>query len=59
MPDVLSPKPTLHIVMEHREVLELQVLLNRALNCLEPNKWTPFAKELEQHVTQYLDKFKD
>lgn len=52
MPD----EDTLHIKMTRAEARQIQYLLNRALNTLDPKSWPPVAKELETALSNFLDK---
>ena len=46
----------LHIQLDVEEIRQLKFLLNRATNCLEPEKWPPIAKPLEEAVDNFIRK---
>ena len=46
----------LHFELTLDEAKELRKLLNRALNCLEPDKWSKFDKDLETAVESFIKK---
>lgn len=49
-------KGMLHIQMTREEARQIQYLLNRALNTLDPKSWPPVAKELDDALFNFLDK---